>query len=133
MTRWPIPILVLSTLLAAGCEQTRGVAAVSQALSERYQDDAFEVSARDRGESTTVEITLEDPAGGAPEGNVRDRAREVGRIAVDRYPLTGVHDSVVVRLRRTVRAGAVDTRTTTTQAFSAADLHALERAEDAGG
>lgn len=114
-----VPALALLGLLAGACEGVRGVAAVSEALAERYGADAVQVRARDRGEATTVEVTLETGAG--PSTDPWSRAREAAAIAVARYPLSAPADSIVVSIVATGERGVLTTRHTATFRFAAGE------------
>lgn len=115
--------VVIAALAATACQEMGGVAAVNRELAERYGSENTEVElARENGRSR-VDITVRDPSFGEPGApELRNRAREMGRIAVREVGLEGERDSVTVTLAAEEERGALAASRGTTFRFSAKEF-----------
>lgn len=115
--------VVIATVAAMACQEMGGVATVNRELAERYGSENAEVELTRENGRSRVDITVRDPSFGEPAPpELRNRAREIGRIAVREVALEGERDSVTVTLAAEEERGALEASRGTTFRFSAKEF-----------
>lgn len=120
---WAGALAVLAALAAgAACEGARNAAHLSAEIERRHPGSRIAVEETLEDGTRTVQVSIRARELPSDMAALGDEAREIARLARDRFALRGTGDRIVVVLRAEERAGALRSRQRARFVFAAAKL-----------